>query len=197
MRLVDDMRGALVLLALLVGACHGAPHQALDLSPGPVPVPDDPDEAVYIVSDATGELAPGEGAGYSITYARGGHWSIRWTCDSALTGYSCLFDGLIAAAVGAEFTNVVPCGEGAGCGAPPEVWLNTSQTDISFSASATTSTDGFDFDAPSGEKVSFDVLIDGWRQIEYVLFPSGDPASGDLYTASPRSLPVVLFPTEP
>jgi hypothetical protein len=165
----------------------------VEIAPPPVAVPEDADGAVYVVTDATGELEPGVGAGYSITYDTGGHWHVRWTCDSAVSGGSCLFDGAVSAAAGDVLTSLAP----TNITAPENVWLEAGGMDIGFSALATVSVDGFDFDATPGAKVAFDVLIDGWRRIEFVLFPSGDPALGDLYAASPRFIPVVLQPTVP
>ena len=187
------MRWAPISLALLLVGCavDGGPVE--EIAPPPVAVPGDADGAVYIVTDAIGELDPGVGAGYSITYGSGGHWHVRWTCDSAVSGSSCLFDGAVNASAGDTLTGLVPLN----IATPANVWLEATGMDIGFSAVATVSVDGFDFDATPGAKVAFDVLIDGWRRIEFVLFPSGDPAVGDLYAASPRFIPVVLQPTTP
>jgi hypothetical protein len=192
----STMRWALMgaVLASCAAACTTAPPPPPPLGPAPVAVPGDPDGAVYLVSNASGELAPGVGVGYSITYESGGHWHVRWTCDSKVTGYTCLFDGSILAAVGDAITSLAPIPATA----TDTVWYEPGETGVlGFSAVATTETDGVDFDAPPGHKVSFDVLVDGAYHLEFVMFPSGDPAKGDLFAANPRTLPVVLQPTVP
>ncbi|HEY3358248.1 MAG TPA: hypothetical protein VGQ83_33680 [Polyangia bacterium] len=185
------MRWAFVGLALVATACGSEPPETVVPYPPPVAVPGDADGAVYIVSNASGELTPGAGVGYSITYETGGHWHVRWTCDSLVTGYICNFDGAVSAAAGDLITALAPIPAEAA----DSVWLEPDGTALGFSAVATTAVDGFDFDAPAGHKVSIDVLVDGAYHLEFVIFPSGDPALGDIFAASPRVLPVVLQPT--
>jgi hypothetical protein len=188
-----DMRCALLGLALSLAACSTATPPPTVLDPAPVAVPGDPGGAVYIVTDATGAPDPGTGTAYSITYGAGGHWSVLWTCDTSLTGLNCLFDGTITAAAGDALAALAPQSPDA----VNTSWYADGQASIDFSAVATSDVGGLSFDAPAGHQVTFDVLVDGARYREFVFLPSGDPAAGDLITANPRALPVVLQPTAP
>jgi len=164
-------------------------------APPPVAVAGDPDSAAWVVSGATIDLTPGVSVGYYLTYEEGGRWHVRWTCDSYASGLGCAFDGSVLATAGDPLTNVVPFQlERADA-----VWLaDDAGTQIGYSAMATTAVDGFDFDAPAGAKITFDLLVDGYRYWQFVFFPSGDPGiAGDLFGASPYGLPVTLLPSAP
>jgi len=135
------------------------------------------------------------GVGYYITYETGGRWHVRWTCDSYASGFGCAFDGEVVATVGEALTDLQPIMlEGS-----DQVWMmDQAGTAIGYSALATTAVDGFDFTAPAGSKVAFDLLVDGYRYWQFVFFPSGDPnVDGDVFGASPYALPVALLPTVP
>jgi hypothetical protein len=190
------MRWVALALTVLASGCvtEGAPIVPRT-APAPVAVPGDPDGAVYVVTNATVQTSPGNGVGYYITYEAGGHWHLRWTCDSAVSGYACAFDGTLTVAAGSAFANLAPFQLERN----DQVWYtDATQTAVGFSTTASTASDGLDVDAPAGVKVSFDLFVDGVEYSQFVFLPSGDPAvAGDLFGSSPLSLPVTVLPSVP
>jgi hypothetical protein len=146
------------------------------------------------VTDYAADLNPGTSVGYFISYESGGHWRLRWTCDSALSGYYCLFDGTVQSTSGDSLSNLAA----VSLDGSDDAWFtDETATAIGFSATATVAADGFDFDSTPGAKVTFDVLIDGVVYARLVFLPSGDPDGGAAFAASPAALPVTLLPTVP
>ncbi len=186
---------ALAFAALLAGCVVEHPVLYDRYADPPVDVAGDPDGAGWVVSDATIDLTPGLSVGYYITYQAGGRWHVRWTCDSLASGLGCAFDGQVTAAPGEAFTDLQPFQ----LERSDDVWLvDASGGAIGYSSLATTAVDGFDFQAPAGSKVTFDLLMDGYRYWQFVFFPSGDPSDpASAFGASPYGLPVVLLPTTP
>jgi len=186
---------ALALLALAAGCVVDEEPYYDRQAPPPVAVAGDPDGAAFVTTDAIVDPLPGVTVGYYVTYGAGGHWQVRWTCDSLASGFSCAFDGTVAATAGDALPNLTPYL----LEHTDAVWYaDDASTVIGYSAVATTAVDGFDFDAPPGAKVTFDLLVDGYRYWQFVFLPSGDPnVPGDLYAASPVYLPVTLLPSTP
>jgi hypothetical protein len=186
---------ALAVACLLAGCVVDTVPVYDRYAPPPVAVAGDADGADWVVSGATIDLTPGVSVGYYLTYEAGGHWHVRWTCDSYTSGLGCAFDGSVTATAGDALTNLQPFQ----LERSDSVWLvDEAGTAIGYSALASTAVDGFDFDAPAGAKITFDLLVDGYRYWQFVFFPSGDPnVAGDLFGASPYGLPVTLLPTTP
>ena len=190
------MRRWALALALVVSGCvveHT--HTYERVAPAPRIVAGDPMETAWIITDATLELLPGVGVGYAVTYASGGIWRVRFACDSYASGLACAFDGVITATDGDEFSDLRPMH----LESTDSVWYaDEGHRTLGFSTVATTTLDGFDFVAPPGARVTFDLLVDGYRYAQFVFFASGDPAnSGEIYTASPLREPFTLLPTVP
>ena len=186
---------ALAIAAVLAGCVVESPPVYDRYAPPPVAVEGDADGADWLVSDATIDLTPGVSVGYYVTYETSGLWHVRWTCDSYASGFGCAFDGQVTATADATLTDLQPYQLERN----DSVWMvDEAGTAIGYSAMASTAVDGFDFAAPAGAKVTFDLLVDGYRYWQFVFFPSGDPnVAGDAFGASPYGLPVVLLPTAP
>jgi hypothetical protein len=190
------MRWSALAFAGVLAGCvveHEAGYERY--APEPVLVAGDPDGAAWVMSDTTIDLTPGLGVGYYVTYDAGGLWHVRWTCDSYASGFGCAFDGQVTAAAGDALGDLLP----VLLEPSDQVWMvDEAGTAIGYSALATSAVDGFDFTAPAGAKVAFDLLVDGYRYWQFVFFPSGDPNDpASAYGASPYGLPVTLLPTTP
>jgi hypothetical protein len=190
------MRAFALAFAAVVAGCVVESTPVIDrYADPPIAVEGDADGAAWLVSDATIDLTPGVSVGYYVTYESGGRWHVRWTCDSYASGLGCAFDGKVTATDGDPLTDLQPYQLESSDG----VWLvDDAATAVGYSALATTAVDGFDFQSPAGAKITFDLLVDGYRYWQFVFFPSGDPnLPGDAFGASPYGLPVTLLPTTP
>ena len=186
---------ALAFAAVLAGCVVESTPVYDRYAPPPVAVEGDADGADWLVSDATIDLTPGVSVGYYVTCEAGGQWHVRWTCDSYASGFGCAFDGQVTATADSTLTNLQPYQ----LERSDDVWMvDEAGTAIGYSALASTAVDGFDFEAPAGAKVTFDLLVDGYRYWQFVFFPSGDPSvADDVFGASPYALPATLLPTTP
>jgi hypothetical protein len=95
---------------------------------------------------------PGNGIGVYVEYQSGGHWSVSWTCDTALTNLSCSF--IVDASISAG--TIVPTG------ATVEASGSVSQAtprQIEAVTTTTTSVDGLLFDASPGASLTVTVAL--------------------------------------
>jgi hypothetical protein len=145
----------------------------------------------YVVdTDASLSYAPGVDAGYYISYARGGHWHLEWTCDTKLSAYGCNFTGTVTAPT-------PPGGAGATCFdcEPAQDFLTVTEasgaTTMQFDTITTSGIDGLDFATTAGSAIHVDLMVDGAYQNDLVLLPSGGR------TATPSCMPTDLAPSAP
>jgi hypothetical protein len=109
--------------------------------------------------DTNGQLdlpAGGQGIGVYVTYVSGGHWTIAWTCDTAITGLSCSFavDASVAAADG-TIQNVA----GITPSATDSVSEASTEQSVEAVTSTTTNTDSMTFDTTPGTILTVSVQL--------------------------------------
>jgi hypothetical protein len=110
---------------------------------------------VHVVDVDTGGTlvtTPGNGIGVYVEYQSGGHWSLSWTCDTALTNLSCSFivDASVATGTLAAPSNTPP---------PGDAVSQPSDTQIEAVTTTTTSVDGILFDTTAGVPVTVTVAL--------------------------------------
>ncbi|MCC6217085.1 MAG: hypothetical protein IT376_19660 [Polyangiaceae bacterium] len=140
-----------------------------------------------IDADATlVDVEPGQGAGFFIEYEAGGTWRFRAACDTAISGYACLWDVIVSPVE-----------------SPALLGFSTDALDASDSllweaggvrmiASTGMEIDSFTVSAPPGEALRFDVYLDDQPAPRFVYWV-GD---GALNAGAPSN-PVDLVPSAP
>ncbi len=95
---------------------------------------------------------PGQGIGVYFEYQSGGHWSVSWACDTAITNLSCSY--VVDASVSAG--SIVETGDTVGLGS--SVSQATPQQ-IEAVTTTTTRVDGVLFDATPGASITVTVSL--------------------------------------
>jgi hypothetical protein len=174
--------------AFLVGACtydNGDAHQALyENSTVPYTTCGTPTQGTI---DTDEQLDPdaGQGAGVFIEYATGGHYHVRVSCDTPLTGLSCSWLVTVTPAGGAAITNLT--GEGLeGNDSVATLPPNSAQ----LNAFTTTELDGFTFDTDPGTAITVEADLDGACDPRYFFWIG----NGGLHQGSPSD-PITLIPS--
>ena len=95
---------------------------------------------------------PGQGIGVYVEYQSGGHWSVSWTCDTAITNLSCSFivDASVSAGSIVETGDTVEPGGSVSQATPQQIEAVTATT---------TGVDGVLFDAPPGASITVTVSL--------------------------------------
>jgi hypothetical protein len=140
-----------------------------------------------IDTDATlTDISPGEGAGVFVEYQTGGTWRIRTSCDTRVSGASCVWDIIVTPINGTVNTFV-------GEELESSDWLGRERFDgvrlISFTDF---SIDGVSIQATESVPVRLDVYLDGQPANRYIYWV-GD---GGLHRGAPDN-PIDLLPTAP
>jgi hypothetical protein len=142
----------------------------------------------WIDVDAQIETQPGEGAGLFFEYAKGGHWTLRTTCDSVKTNAPCAWDVLVTPEDGRSISNVQP----QGLEAPTDSvgpFLPDFPGTTHLVAETTNDIDGITFDTEPQTAISVDALLDGVCALPYFLWvDDGEARRGS------TSNPLVLVP---
>lgn len=107
---------------------------------------------VHVDTDGTLVTTPGNGIGVYVEYQTGGHWSVSWTCDTALTNLSCSFvvDASVTAGSIAETGETVEVGGAVSQATPQQLEATTTTT---------TGVDGVLFDATPGAPITVTVSL--------------------------------------
>ena len=128
---------------------------------------------VEIDTDQTMTAVGGEGVGVFIEYAKGGHWHVWWTCDTAQTRQSCDFSVSAAAASG-NVSNV-DASELAG-------GFVTTSTPSRVEATSTTTSEvhGIRFDTAPGAIITVDAAVGGLGGCPFAPGATGNIATEDL-----------------
>lgn len=140
--------------------------------PGPVP---SGAPVSRVAPGAPTFINPGTTAGYGITANLGGAYRLVWTGDAAASGTYRNFQGSVYTP--GNFLSIIGgCGDGS-CPLESGDFVSTplsvpGGSRIDFDTTATTGLDGFDFEVDL-EPVYFDLLIDGARVPQLVLFEDG------------------------
>jgi hypothetical protein len=109
--------------------------------------------------DTNGQLvlpAGGQGIGIYVTYDQGGHWTLSWTCDTALTNLPCPYvvDASVAAAAG-SIDNAM-----ANPASSAAAFAIVSAQEIRATTTTTTGVDAMTFDTTPGAIVTVSVQLD-------------------------------------
>jgi len=145
------------------------------------------DDPVWVGIDtgAVLDTALGEGAGVFVEYDWEGTWSIWTSCDTNVTGYSCLFD--IYATAGSTLRGVVT----DDLEAYDQVDVTASNS-LVFYTETGSDYDGIQFGAEPGAWLEVEVLLDGYVDPRYIFWVS----DGQVQTGAVSS-PVIFEPSEP
>ncbi len=175
--------GSAVSLGCLVDAgSSGRNDRPSGVTPSPTstaPTPSTPPK-VSVDPGKTLVAVPGAGAGIFITYAGSGHWSLTWTCDTNLSGKSCVFDVSVAAGSVAGLTST-----------PADSIVSQGATNFRVQTATGTTLDGASFDTSPGGSIVFSGTINGQAMPSLVFYVS------DGKTATAPSDPIELVPASP
>ncbi len=107
---------------------------------------------VHVDTGGTLVTTPGNGIGVYVEYQTGGHWSVSWTCDTALTNLSCSYvvDATVTAGSIVETGETVEVGGAVSQATPQQIEASTTTT---------TSVDGVLFDATPGAPITVTVSL--------------------------------------
>jgi hypothetical protein len=179
-------RLALLVSALSAGACgYGSDRRQHDPPPQ-----DDCGSALYeatIDTDVGLETDLGRGVGAFIEYGQGGLWRLFTTCDTLLSGYTCLWDIIVSPfAAGAIFASTPEGLEGL------DLLAWEGSDNLRLIAYTGSDSDGLTFAAEPGVGMRVDALVDGGCANRY-LFWHGD---GARHEGAPSN-PIDLIPSSP
>ena len=126
---------------------------------------------VEIDSDQTMNAVGGDGVGVFVEYARGGHWHLWWTCDTAGTNQSCEFSVSATVATG-TITNLDA--------SELEGGFVTSPTPSRVDAKSTTTTQvhGIRFDTEPGAVLTVDAAVGGFKDGAFLFFVQDGKVNG-------------------
>jgi hypothetical protein len=140
----------------------------------------------------------GQGVGIFTQYAAGGHWTVRWTCDTSLTNLSCAF------LIRVTLTSAPSTPEG---GAPAITNLGNqitssnaslsqgSDADIVAATTTYTGLDGITFDTPPGATITLEASVDGDDNGSFLFFVQDGKVNGG-YQGT-LSDPIMFVPSSP
>jgi hypothetical protein len=145
------------------------------------PVPTEPTPRVSIDTDRSLEAQPGNGAGLFITYSAGGHWNLKWTCDTKLVpSHSCKFE----LAVGTHGIHEISS-------TPANALVEKDAETFQIKTVTTTTIDSVDFRTDPGGAIALTMRIDGQPWPKLIWYVS----DGQLSKAP--SDPIELVPSAP
>jgi hypothetical protein len=118
-----------------------------------------PSQPILADIDTNGQLvlpAGGQGIGVYVTYDQGGHWTLSWTCDTAVTNLPCPYvvDASVAAAAG-SIDNAM-----ANPSSASAAFAIVSAQEIRATTTTTTGVDAMTFDTTPGAIVTVSVQLD-------------------------------------
>jgi hypothetical protein len=117
------------------------------------------------------KATPGTGVGVFTEYKTGGHWHVWWTCDTSVSGYSCMFDVTLSAESGA-IANAATQGPDGG-----SVTARGSNS-IEVTTTTTNAVDGVTFDTDPGAVISLDAKLDGTEDGTFLFFVQDGQING-------------------
>lgn len=146
----------------------------------------------FIKPDEFLEAPPGEGAGVFIEYESGGRWHVWATCDTRLTGRSCLFDVLAQTSAG-TIRNVY----GDALSGDDSVFQECADT-AQLVLKSRADISGMYFETQPGATVVFDVLVDGapYPELVYWYGSFRESDASDVRYGAPGN-PIALTPLRP
>jgi hypothetical protein len=133
------------------------------------------------------EIDPGQGAGAFVEYQAGGKWRVFTACDTAISGYECRWDIIVAVGSSATLSGF----QAEGLESSDYLAWRGSQG-VRMVATNTLDFDGFTFDVTPGATARVDVYLDDAPAPEYIYWV-GD---GGLHQGAPTN-PIDLTPSAP
>jgi hypothetical protein len=150
------------------------PHSSSP-DPGPPansgPPPSPSPMLVEIDSDQTLSSTPGDGVGVFVEYARGGHWHLWWTCDTAKTTQSCEFSVSAMAASGI-ITNLDASELEGGFVTSP------TASRVDATSRTTTQVHGIRFDTEPGVVLTVEAAVGGVKDGTFFFFVQDGKVNG-------------------
>lgn len=133
-----------------------------------------PTEATPVLAlvdtDQTIEATPGTGVGVFVEYHSGGHWNIRWTCDTSKSGEACNFSVKVEAAH--TIANALENGEAAATATTSRSYFVYAGGTITNSMSTLT------FDATPGEDITLTASVAGLNDNSFIFFDQDGKING-------------------
>jgi hypothetical protein len=151
---------------------------------------DQPLTVVVDTGQTMSHVVGGQGVGVFVQYTAGGHWKVRWTCDTALSGLPCDFAITIT---GPSIANAKSAFD------PSETKdsLDSSTPDqLVVTAHTTSAVDELDFDAEPGKDVKVDSAVSGLRDGAFFFFVQNGQIDGNFPTTKLTD-PLVFEPSTP
>jgi hypothetical protein len=136
-----------------------------------------------------GQSVGGQGVGVFTQYQEGGHWTVWWTCDTAITGLSCDFAVDVSVASGA-ITNVAS--QLTEAGASP---VQSSPNEVSATTVTTSAIDSITFDTAPGATITLDAKLSGNEDGAFLFFVQDGKVNGGYQGTV--SDPLMLEPSSP
>ena len=144
---------------------------------------------VVVDTDQTMDhVVGGQGVGVFVQYAKGGHWQVRWTCDTALSGLPCDYR---VAMTGTGITN-----------AKTTAFESTDALDAATldalvaTTHLTAGINEVDFDAQPGTDVKIDLTMSGLRSGEFFFFVQNGQVNGN-FPPNKLTDPLIFEPSAP
>lgn len=141
----------------------GAANSSSSASSAPILAEVDPNQTMDVVG--------GDGVGVFIEYRTGGHWSVRWTCDTNITHQSCDVSLSAEVAVGAV-SNVDSTDLADGSVTSP------SPSRIEVKSTTTTDVRGVYFDTDPGVAITLDAEVGGIKDGSFLFFVQDGKVNG-------------------
>ncbi len=146
---------------------------------------------VSVDTDQTmSHVAGGQGVGLFVQYAAGGHWRLRWTCDTAISGLACDFAVKLHGTTVANAKSLFDPSEKGGS-------LDASTPDeLVVSSHTTMGVDELDFDAAPGADLKIDLAVSGLRDGSFFFFVQNGQIDGN-FPSSKLTDPLIFEPSAP
>jgi hypothetical protein len=157
----------------------GAPTTTATPTPT-APPPSGPPPKLSLDTDKSLTATPGDGAGVFVTYRDGGHWSIKWTCDTNSSQRTCAFDVSVTTQGISNFVAM-----------PASSIVARDAVKLRAQTDTAATIDGLDIDVAPGSSIVLSATINGAPAPNLVFYVS----NGKL-TTEPTD-PVEFVPTAP
>lgn len=148
-----------------------------------------PPMVVEVDPNGTLSAKPGVGVGVFAQYVSGGHWLVWWTCDTEVTGQSCLFTVSVTPVQG-TVSNV----QGTQSGSTAPV-AGASPTGFAVTSSTSSERNQVSFDAPPGASIELDTFVEPSPSENYIFFVQNQRVNGGYQ--GELTDPLILEPSSP
>lgn len=185
------MRLAILATALLIPALGACLIAHKDPPNGDTPPASTQPLTVSVDTNQTmTNVTGGSGVGLFVQYTAGGHWRIRWTCDTAVSGLSCDF------AVKLDGTSIANAKSAFDSSESGDTLATPSPDGLVVSTHTTKGVDELDFDAAPGADLKVDLAVSGLRDGSFFFFVQNGQVDGN-FPASKLTDPLVFEPSTP